>query len=272
MSVDEHTPQPRLSRRQLLKGAGVVAVGAWALDGSRLLSSSESLLVGGPQIQAPNDAFHVFRSRPDLRPATASVGGSFGPGSHLFLGPKAIQGAQGGPLIVGSHGQPIFFRPVVRWATNVRVQQYRGEPVLTWWEGVVDKQGYGHGEGVIVDRSYREVARIRAVNGHTADLHEFLLTPEGTALITCRPPIVAADLSTIGGPRHGTVYESIIQEIDVRTGRLVFQWRGLDHVSVAETYRALGRRRRLPARQLGPAVGGRPPSDLRAEHVGALQA
>ena len=128
----------------------------------------------------------------------------------------------------------------MRWATNVRVQQYQGEPVLTWWEGVVDKQGYGHGEGVIVDRAYREVARIRAVNGHTVDLHEFLLTPEGTALITCRPPIVRADLSTIGGPRHGTVYESIIQEIDVRTGRLVFQWRGLDHVSVAETYRALG--------------------------------
>ncbi len=242
MSVDEHTPQPqpRLSRRQLLKTAGVVAVGAWALDGSHLLSSSESLLVGGPQIQAPNDAIHVFRSRPDLRPAAASVAGSFGIGSHLFLGPKAIHGAQGGPLIVDSHGQPVFFRPVVRWATSVRVQQYRGEPVLTWWEGVVDKQGYGAGEGVIVDRSYREVARIRAVNGHTVDLHEFLLTPEGTALITCRPPIVRADVSAIGGPRKGTVYESIVQEIDVRTGRLVFQWRGLDHVGVAESYRAPG--------------------------------
>jgi hypothetical protein len=240
MSVDEHSPQPRLTRRQVLKAAGVVAVGAWALDGSRLLSSSESFLVGGPQIQAPNDAIHVFRSRPDLHPAAASVAGSFGPGSHLFLGPKDIHGAQGGPLIVDSHGQPVFFRPVTRWATNVRVQQYRGEPVVTWWEGVVDKQGYGRGEGVIVDRSYNEVARIRAVNGHTADLHEFLLTPEGTALITCRPPIVHADVSAIGGPRHGTVYESIVQEIDVRTGRLVFEWRGLDHVSVAETYRAAG--------------------------------
>ena len=266
MSVDEHTPQPRLSRRQLLKGAGVVAVGAWALDGSRLLSSSESLLVGGPQIQAPNDAFHVFRSRPDLRPATASVGGSFGPGSHLFLGPKAIQGAQGGPLIVGSHGQPIFFRPVVRWATNVRVQQYRGEPVLTWWEGVVDKQGYGRGEGVIVDRSYREVARIRAVNGHSADLHEFLLTPEGTALITCRPPIVAADLSTIGGPpSRDRCDESVIQEIDVRTGPTAcFSGAGWITSASTETYRASGRRRRLSCTSTrSTSVGGRPPSRSR---------
>jgi hypothetical protein len=240
MSVDRHSPESRLSRRQLLKVAGVAAVGVWALDGSRLLSSSESLLVGGPQIQAPNNAIHVFRSRPDLRPAAASVAGSFGSGSHLFLGPKAIHGAQGGPLIVDSHGRPVFFRPVVRWATNVRVQQYQGEPVLTWWEGVVDKQGYGRGEGVIVDRAYREIARIRAVGGHTVDLHEFLLTPEGTALVTCRPPIVHADVSAIGGPQHGTVYESIVQEIDVRTGRLVFEWRGLDHVPIAESYRAPG--------------------------------
>jgi Arylsulfotransferase (ASST) len=241
MSVDEHTPaQSRLSRRQLLKATGVLAVGAWALDGSRLLSNTEANLVGGPQIQAPGQAIHDFRSRPDLRIAETSVAGAFGPGSHLLLGPKAIHGAQGGPLIVDSHGQPVFFRPVVRWATNVRVQEYRGESVLTWWEGVVDKQGYGQGEGVIVDRFYREVARVRAVNGHTVDLHEFLLTPEGTALVTCRPAITRADVGAIGGPRNGTVYDSIVQEIDVRTGRLLLEWRGLDHIALAESHRAPG--------------------------------
>ena len=91
--------------------------------------------------------------------------------------------------------------------------------MLTWWEGVVDKQGYGAGEGVIVDTTYREIARIRAGHGHTVDLHELILTPQGTALVTCRPQIVPADLSSIGGPRNGTVFESIIQEIDVATGR-----------------------------------------------------
>lgn len=243
MSVDEQTQQqqqPPLSRRQLLRAAGVAAVGAWVLDGSRLLSNSEQSFAGDPEVQAPQVATFRFQSRPDLRIAATSTSGSYGSGSHLFVGPKAVHGAQAGPLILDQHGQPVWFEPVTRWASNLRVQQYRGAPVLTWWEGVVDKQGYGAGEGVIVDTSYRELARIRAGHGHTVDLHEFMLTPQGTALVTCRPQIVPADLSSIGGPLKGTAFESIIQEIDVVSGRVLFQWRGLDHVPVADSYRAPG--------------------------------
>ncbi len=240
MSVDEHTQQPRISRRQLLRGAGVAAVGAWALDGSRLLNDSAPSFAGGPEVPAPQATTFTFHSRPDLRIAATATTGSYGSGSHLFLGPKAVRRAQAGPLILDQHGHPVWFKPVTRWASNVRVQQYRGAPVLTWWEGVVDKQGYGAGEGVIVDTAYREVTRVRAGYGHTADLHEFALTPQGTALITCRPQIVPADLSSIGGPGNGTVFESIIQEIDVATGRVVFQWGGLDHVPVADSYKTPG--------------------------------
>lgn len=37
---------------------------------------------------------------------------------------------------------------------------------------------------MIFDRSYREVARFPAGNGRESDLHEFVLTPRGTALVT----------------------------------------------------------------------------------------
>ncbi len=77
---------------------------------------------------------------------------------------------------------------------------------------------------------------MRAVGQHHIDAHEFVLTPEGTALFSCYPSVVPADLSSIGGPTNGTVLESIIQEVDVRTGRLVFQWKSLDHVGVDESY------------------------------------
>jgi hypothetical protein len=35
-----------------------------------------------------------------------------------------------------------------------------------------------------MDSSYRQVATVHAANGLSADLHEFQLTPRGTALIT----------------------------------------------------------------------------------------
>jgi hypothetical protein len=63
-----------------------------------------------------------------------------------------------------------------------------------------------------------------------------VLTPQGTALFTCTPRFVSADLRSIGGHRHAQVIESIVQEVDVRTGRLLLEWRSLDHVHPSESY------------------------------------
>jgi hypothetical protein len=146
---------------------------------------------------------------------------------------------------------------------------YRGKPVLTWWQGT---QIGGLGEGVIVDSSYREIARVRAGNGHTLDPHELLLTAEGTALITCSPSNVSADLSSIGGSKNGRVAESVIQEVDVQTGRVLLEWRSLDHVSVSESYMQPGGIYDfMHANSIDVAPDGKP-AGLGAPHVGALQA
>jgi hypothetical protein len=71
------------------------------------------------------------------------------------------------------------------------------------------------------------------------DVHELQLTPQGTALFTCYPEAVPRDLTDIGGPRNAHVLESIIQEVDLRTGRLLMEWRSLDHIAVSESYRSL---------------------------------
>jgi hypothetical protein len=39
-----------------------------------------------------------------------------------------------------------------------------------------------------------------------------------------------ADLTSIGGPADQTVIDGIVQEIDIRTGRVLFQWDSADHV------------------------------------------
>ncbi|HEY5296153.1 MAG TPA: arylsulfotransferase family protein, partial [Gaiellaceae bacterium] len=45
-----------------------------------------------------------------------------------------------------------------------------------------------------------------------------------------------ADLSAVGGPTNGTVLDSILQEVDVRTGKVLLEWQSLDHVPITETY------------------------------------
>src|SRR3712207_9316102 len=84
-------------------------------------------------------------------------------------------------------------------------RSYRGEPVITWWEGV--HNGWGDGEYVIFDGSYQEVGRVRAGNGLPGDHHEFLLTTRGTALVTIYSE-VPYDLSPYGGPVDGLVMRS----------------------------------------------------------------
>jgi hypothetical protein len=75
-------------------------------------------------------------------------------------------------------------------------QTYRGKPVLTWWEGTV-VDGYGMGVGMIADSSYRTTHTIHAASGLMVDLHEFNLTPQGTALLTAYRTS-RADLSSVG--------------------------------------------------------------------------
>jgi len=158
----------------------------------------------------------------------------------IFVAPKTApaDGLQQGPEIVDDRGRPVWFRAVGagEQAANFRVQTYRGEPVLTWWEGKNAPTGPGAGEGVnyVLDSSYRQIATVAAGNGLAADLHEFRLTPRGTALITVYHPI-PYDLSAVGGPTDGSVVDGIAQEIDVATGGVVFEWHSLDHVDLAES-------------------------------------
>ena len=136
-------------------------------------------------------------------------------------------------MIVDDQGQLVWFSKN-RYATDFRVQTYQGKPVLTWWEGKV-VAGHGVGEYVIFDDSYREIARVRAGNGYRGDLHEFLITPEDTALLTAYV-LTQTDLSPIGGPKYGAVWEGIAQEIDIETGRVLFEWHSLEHVGIEESY------------------------------------
>ncbi len=179
-----------------------------------------------------------FVSRPDLEPPQLVVSERSpltSPGD-LFAAPYAGPGPSG-PMIFEESGNLVWFHPLPKGveSTNLQVQQLGGKPVLTWWQGHIPPQGFGQGEEVIADDTYREIDHVHAGNGYLADLHEFHITPQGTAVLTVFNP-VQCDLSSLGGPSGGAVTDSLFQEIDLATGLVRREWTSLDHVALSDSY------------------------------------
>jgi hypothetical protein len=105
--------------------------------------------------------------------------------------------------------------------------------VLTWWQG--DTVG-GHGSGTdyIADQHGHVITTLTAGDGLSSDAHEFRLTPDGRALITSYKE-VDADLSSIGGPKNGKMYDTIASVVDVATKRVLFQWSAAQHVPLTDS-------------------------------------
>jgi arylsulfotransferase ASST len=219
------------SRRDFLRTSGA------AVLGSLVLGATACGPFGSGTAASSTTKLRKFRSRPDLTmPAiqTATPTGAVAPG-HTFVTvgtPKVTSG----PLIVDNSGDPIWFQPVPgKSLADFKVQQYGGQSVLTWWEGTIVSPGFGRGQIVIADTSYRVLQQVTAAHGYQADLHEFLITPAGTALLTAYNQ-VPADLSSIGGSRSGSVLDGVVQEIDLSTGAPVFEWHSLQHVGLEDSY------------------------------------
>jgi hypothetical protein len=214
----------RLTRRAFLATAAGTAVGTAVPRVAAAAGEARSA-----------QGFATFVSEPSLKVPTLDVATRTSPSPGLLFVTTLTGPGQRGPMIVDDRGRPVWFRRTSKVAINFRRQIFRGKPVLTWWEGDITQLGTGEGEGVILDTSYKEIARVRAGNGYAADVHELLLTSQGTAVITIYNE-VTRDLTSIGGPAAHPTLDSIVQEVDVKTGKVLFEWHSLDHVPVADTY------------------------------------
>lgn len=208
-----------------------------------------------------------FRSRPDLAPprlnitipATESV-----EKGYLFVAP--FQGyldiwqhgpRQPGPYILRDDGDLVWsgFGIYSIWAANFQASRWKGKDVLFSFEGQ-HNPGYGHGHGHVtfLDQHYNTIRELRAGNHKLVDKHEFHIVNEETGLIQVYQP-VPRDLSAYGGsPEQQWIVNAIFQgmsrppepqahfikscksltyctELDIETGKLLFEWASLDHVS-----------------------------------------
>lgn len=192
-----------------------------------------------------------FVGRPDLTPPTVTVNRA-DPGlmGDIFLTPlpapiihpgnaDAISihpVGPGGPMIVGPDGRLVWFRQLAapEVAAALQVARLGRQTVLTWWQGTVSTSAFGQGLGVIADRHYRTIATVHAGNGYAADIHEFQLMPDGRALLIATSPVRVHLTGTPAGTLS-PLQDSVAQEIDVRTGLVMWEWHGYGHIPLRDS-------------------------------------
>ncbi|KAL9594819.1 MAG: hypothetical protein Q9219_006810 [cf. Caloplaca sp. 3 TL-2023] len=150
-----------------------------------------------------------------------------------------------GGLIMDQLGNPVWHTPN-EGVGQLQVQQLNGQNVLTFFTGGLGGNSidaHGFGAITILDNTYRQIGAVTLNNGtflsgdslqnapqpSYVDIHESLITPQGTMLVTAYNS-TPFDLSAVGGPRDGWILDSQIYEIDIKTNRTLFRWSSIEHV------------------------------------------
>ncbi|WP_037577855.1 arylsulfotransferase family protein [Phaeacidiphilus oryzae] len=215
----------RIHHRLLAATAAATATVA-ALAGSFLTAAPPAAAAGKPL--------------PPVRVLTPATAGARS-GGDLFLAPQSQSPDYASGLeILSPDGRRVVWSktlPAGQAAADFRAQTYRGQRVLTWWQGT-GLGGVSQGVDYVYDSHYRRIAEVRAGNGYQADGHEFLITPQNTALIIAYRE-ETADLRSLGGPADQKVIDGVVQEIDIADGRVLHQWDAADHVPYSESEQPL---------------------------------
>jgi len=227
----------RVTARALIRGRGHAEPLSTSFTIARL-SGYRPPPSGAPS-PAKAGTTQSFASVPTLHPPKVTVttaAPEASPGD-VFLTPTHGLG-QSGPMIINGQGAVVWFKPVPTGevAANLHVASYGGRPVLVWWQGHVPAiLGVGFGADEIYSSTYSPIASVSAGNGYQADLHAFHITPQGSAFLTAYS-LVDADLSSVGGSHHGALQDAILQEVDVATGLVMFEWHAYGHVALGDSY------------------------------------
>lgn len=187
---------------------------------------------GGSPMPTPDGPARTtaFASAPEVVAPVVTVSGQ--PVDGLLLSTPATTTTTPRAVMVNDHqGRLVWWRSAAeRSAGALFRSEWKGVPVLAWFEGDMPlSPGWFRGEWLLVDPTYREVARIRAGNGLHADIHDLQLTGRGTALVVAYQPVVW-DASAVGGDSRTVVLDAVVQEVDPDTGDVWFEWHALDHI------------------------------------------
>ncbi|KAI0025566.1 ASST-domain-containing protein [Xylariomycetidae sp. FL0641] len=162
-------------------------------------------------------------------------------GSHIFLRHDGHH-ENGGPqdsaamILSADDLSLVYLNRSFEAVFDVRAQQNFGKNYLTFYGGPMTSVGLGDGYAHAYDEEYNEIYRIAPQNLTVkGDLHECQFTGNGTAMVTAYE-VKPWNLEPWGGPYFATLVDSVFQEVELETNRVIFEWRASDHVDMAGSY------------------------------------
>lgn len=162
-------------------------------------------------------------------------------GLLTMLNPRGYAVEHAAPVILDAAGELIWTSVAYEQTYGLTVQRYNGSSYLTFWSG--DDRVRGHGEGYyyMLDETYKTAFKVGAGHGRAADLHEFRITDDGTALLTIYE-VVPADLRAVNATAgaDGWIWDCLIQELHLATQEVLFEWRASEHWDVTASFHDLG--------------------------------
>lgn len=180
-------------------------------------------------------ALNITSDRQDLAPGLLFL-------TPSDFGPPSGAAKEVAPVIMTDSGQLVWNGPSAE-AADLQLFTYKGRPTLSYWSGI-SSNGVGYGKITFLDTSYNEILTLcPQLNLTTPDnikyaceagIHEASLTDRNTLLIDAYN-VTTADLSSVGGPVHGWVFDNLILEIDPGSGAILYRWSALEHVPINET-------------------------------------
>ncbi|KAL3250497.1 hypothetical protein ABHI18_011169 [Aspergillus niger] len=184
-----------------------------------------------------------YKSRPDLSPPRLNI---TIPPTHgleqgyIFIAPfnavsepahRAPQ--QPGAYIFSDNGDLVWsgYTYFSTWTGNFQAARWNGQDVLAAFEGAHNGlYGHGHGHHVLLNQRYETIKELRAGNHLLSDKHEFEILNESTALIQIHHPEVQDLSNYTSDRRQHWIVNAIFQELDINDGKVLFEWRSLDHI------------------------------------------
>ncbi len=250
----ENSINSGLSRRQTLAGAaGLIAAGAGlglARAGSAQAATShessgflvDSIQTSGAPSVGLKPAVQNFVTRPTLKPPVMKVTNYAsdpwnGLPPYIALTPKTIlpeTGVQSGPMVMDTQGNLVWYWPTKGVAFDCQVQSYNGSEALTYWSGNPGG-GVGRGTVYIQNEHYGTIRNIAAEQDVQIDLHEHNITPSGTILLTAYSQF-RQDATKFGGAKNQLIWNCHVYEVNIKTGKLVWDWNAAHHVGLDESY------------------------------------
>ncbi|KAJ5173101.1 hypothetical protein N7492_005694 [Penicillium capsulatum] len=169
----------------------------------------------------------------------------------VFLSPSGrVRPAGLAPLIYDDDGN-LVYEGLRGNVGNFRVQQLNGIDVITFWTGNMTAPGIGFGSVHILDMTYTEIYTVsltgpfvtpdNLIHDSYIDIHESLITPQNTILVTAYNA-TPYNLISIGGSAKAWVLDSQFYEIDLRTNQILTEWSALEdgNIPLSSSHQILG--------------------------------